>query len=229
MIQLKEYIGSLVAEMNNARAIADMKTKQLALAYAEDNVLKHFPVPHFRTPEVELTVPIAIDQLSKADVTNAQIKDKTSFSQETLKVLNTHYKQKTLDAATAKRISSIVSTNINTLQRKLDAGADVKESLAQYGKMLAKDTYTPYKELTKARTATETTLIKNLTKALTPMVNVEKATDLYNSSIIFEAAKLQQMDAKSLIQVKIKMHESGMEWTQVENEDGSVNDKLIPE
>lgn len=229
MIQLKEYIGSLVAEMNNARAIADLKTKQLALAYAEDNVLKHFPVPHFRTPEVELTVPIALDQLNKADVTNALIKDKTSFTEETLKVLNTHYKQKTLDPAIAKRINTIVSTNLNTLQSRLDAGADLKESLQQYGKVLAKETYAPYKELVKTRTPTETTLINNLTKTLTPLVTVERPTDLYNSSIIFEAAKLQQLDAKSLIQVKIKMHESGMEWIQVENEDGSVNNKLIPE
>lgn len=228
MIQLKDYIGSLVAEMNNARAIADLKTKQIALAYAEDNVLKHFPIPHFRTSEVELTVPIALDQLTPTKSASSSIGDSKTFIYRTNAVLDTHYKI-TDNVKVSKRVMNITSTYYNTLTNKLEQGANTKEALQQYAESVIKETAPIYKEVASGRLASEKTLLSNLVKELTPLITVQQASDLYNSSIIFEAAKLQQLDTKSLIQIKIKMHESGMEWSRVENEDGTVNNTLIPE
>ena len=59
-ITLSDYIGFIFSEITRARVIADNTSREIAMKYAEDEVLKNFSVPRFKIPEMDLTIPIVI-------------------------------------------------------------------------------------------------------------------------------------------------------------------------
>jgi len=59
-ITLADYVGFIISEITRARDHADRVAKEMAIAYAKDDVLKHFSVPRFKIPEMELTIPVLI-------------------------------------------------------------------------------------------------------------------------------------------------------------------------
>jgi hypothetical protein len=60
MITLSEYVGFIFQEITRARVLADNESKRIAEAYATDDIMKHFSVPRFKIPEMELTIPVTI-------------------------------------------------------------------------------------------------------------------------------------------------------------------------
>jgi hypothetical protein len=59
-ITLADYTGYIFLEIIKAREMADRHSRQLAEVYAQDPVLKHFSVPRFKVPKMELTIPVLI-------------------------------------------------------------------------------------------------------------------------------------------------------------------------
>lgn len=59
-ITLADYTGHLLLEVIKARQMADDYSRRVALSYAEDPVLRHFPAPRFKLPKVELTIPVLV-------------------------------------------------------------------------------------------------------------------------------------------------------------------------
>lgn len=59
-ITLADYTGYIFLEIIKAREMADRHSRQLAEVYAQDAVLKHFSVPRFKVPRMELTIPVLI-------------------------------------------------------------------------------------------------------------------------------------------------------------------------
>ena len=59
-ITLADYTGYIFLEIIKAREMADRHSRQLAEVYAQDPVLRHFSVPRFKIPKMELTIPVLI-------------------------------------------------------------------------------------------------------------------------------------------------------------------------
>ena len=59
-ITLADYTGYIFLEIIKAREMADRHSRALAEVYAQDEVLKHFSVPRFKVPKLELTIPVLI-------------------------------------------------------------------------------------------------------------------------------------------------------------------------
>jgi hypothetical protein len=59
-ITLADYTGYIFLEIIKAREMADRHSRQLAEVYAQDPVLRHFSVPRFKVPKMELTIPVLI-------------------------------------------------------------------------------------------------------------------------------------------------------------------------
>jgi hypothetical protein len=59
-ITLADYVGYIFSEITRARDHADRVAKEVALVYAQDEILKNFSVPRFKIPEMELTIPVII-------------------------------------------------------------------------------------------------------------------------------------------------------------------------
>lgn len=64
MSNLSDYIGQIMAEITLARVQADLEAVRLADYYANHPLLRTFPVPRFRLPNVTLDFPIAIKAVS---------------------------------------------------------------------------------------------------------------------------------------------------------------------
>ena len=47
--------------------------------------------------------------------------------------------------------------------------------------------------------------------------------------VTVEAAKLREIKPENIIIIKMKISEEGMEWIKMENNDGEVVSKLVPE
>lgn len=72
-VALADYLAYCFGEVVRARQMADAHSRDLAQAYAQDPVLKEFPVPRFRTPKLTLVVPVLVtdarfDQRSRFDM-----------------------------------------------------------------------------------------------------------------------------------------------------------------
>lgn len=61
MVKLNEVLGALMADLAEARHLADQQTVRLARSYRKDPVLKCMSVPRIRIPEVVVELPIMID------------------------------------------------------------------------------------------------------------------------------------------------------------------------
>ena len=61
MPALGDYLGALLAEVTNARLLADLETARIAQLYASHPLLQHMPVPRFRMPTVVLDLPVAVE------------------------------------------------------------------------------------------------------------------------------------------------------------------------
>jgi hypothetical protein len=59
-ITLSDYTGYIFNEMIKARQMADAYARQVAEEYAKDPVMKHFSVPRFKVPNMDLTVPVLV-------------------------------------------------------------------------------------------------------------------------------------------------------------------------
>lgn len=65
MPKLGDYLGQLVSEITIARLHADLEAVRLAELYASHPLLRHMPVPRFRLPEVQLDLPVVIEQMDE--------------------------------------------------------------------------------------------------------------------------------------------------------------------
>ena len=80
-ITLSDYLGFIFSEITRARDHADRVSKEIALVYAQDEILKSFSVPRFKIPEMELTIPVVISgaKFSSALVFNMRQGDFSNF------------------------------------------------------------------------------------------------------------------------------------------------------
>lgn len=80
-ITLSDYLGFIFSEITRARDHADRVSKEIALVYAQDEILKSFSVPRFKIPEMELTIPVIISgaKFSSALVFNMRQEDFFNF------------------------------------------------------------------------------------------------------------------------------------------------------
>ena len=62
-ITLSDYLGYLFAEISKARDMADRYSKEIALVYAKDDILRHFSVPRFKIPKMDLTIPVLVSAI----------------------------------------------------------------------------------------------------------------------------------------------------------------------
>jgi hypothetical protein len=71
MSELSETLGHLLCEITRARMAADRESVRIARQYAEDaeGLLRHFPVPRMRMPQLELTLPVVVSHIPEGYVT----------------------------------------------------------------------------------------------------------------------------------------------------------------
>jgi len=59
-ITLADYAGYIFLEIIRAREMADHYSREVARRYGQDEVMRHFSVPRFKVPKMDLTIPVLI-------------------------------------------------------------------------------------------------------------------------------------------------------------------------
>lgn len=72
MIELSDFLGNILSQISEARKQADEASIRMARQYAEDELLRHLPVPRVRLPNMEITIPVCIKETRKTSVYDPQ-------------------------------------------------------------------------------------------------------------------------------------------------------------
>lgn len=92
MPRLGDYIGHLLSEVTNARVQADLESVRIAEIYASHPLLRNMPVPHFRLPNVDLDVPVAISDMETVEDAETTDRVLNNMRESFSRVLDFHVK-----------------------------------------------------------------------------------------------------------------------------------------
>lgn len=231
MTQLSDYLAAISSEIMQARVSSDMRTKEMALAYQQDELLRHFPIPYFRTPEVLLTIPIGLKNLnppSGGSGAGIPVTDPNALAELIVKTTDGYYNASLTGKDRLEFIAYIISV-LQQLMLNGDFNSDYNEDFVDdVSIQIAIRSEQYYKKISTkildvvALAALIAATIKN---ALYPFT----AASLFETDIISNSVDLQALDPKTIITIKLKVAESGMQWMREQAEDGTVIDRLILE
>ncbi|MBA6293280.1 hypothetical protein H4J58_12050 [Colwellia sp. MB3u-70] len=244
MPTLKDYLGSLLRDLNHARVIADVETAHIAKMYAEDNLLKHFSIPRMKIQETELTIPIAIDELDSSVEKDYQPIDNKLFYAKTYAEIKNVFKVSSFNRDISTALRKAIYSHIDALEKSIKSGAGIKVSLDGFSETvsdLALETIISDKkgrvffdEVLKSHNINDDQvkemLVANLTKYLQAEIKPrEMAGKIENAQVTVESDKLKDKRPESLLYIKMKITEESMEWQTMEDADGNIVAKLMVE
>ena len=235
MALLNEYLGALMAHLNQARVLADLESAKTALIYSENNLLRHFTVPRLKFDSIELTVPIAIDDMTIVGVGSSATFDGKKLANltyaEILKVLNiTSFPRET---------SASIQNNIKELVDKLapEMPKDTFENILRgYAWKIIDVINGRIPELIEKKMVEDEEKAKEaLLELRTSLPKVKDQIDyqpntapLNSVKVTIETDKLKEKSPATLMVIKIRVTEESMEWERMMDNNGNVVDKLMP-
>ena len=244
MPTLKDYLGSLVKDLNHARVIADVESANIAQMYAEHHLLKHFSIPRMKIQETELTIPISIDELENAVDKNYQPIDNKEFYARTYAEIKNVFKVSSFDRKTSTALRKAIYKEIDILEKDIKSSGDIQTSLGRFSQKvsdLSVETLQKDKKndlIFKAKRETENVepaqikelLDINLKTFLRPKIKSREITGkIENAKVTVESDKLKEKRPESLLYIKMKITEESMEWQSMEDADGNIVQKLMVE
>lgn len=239
MADLSEFLGSLVSSISESRVNSDLQSVRIAQQYAKDNLLQHFAVPRMRIENVELTIPIAIDEFEpKKENNTLEPINNTTFSSSTYKQILQSISVDSLPSELSKEVKSKISDYIQLLEAQINVN-QIENSLIDYSKniveMISSKVVEIYRAHNKKISKEQLKLVLNdLTNKLQENLKNEikiktDTTSPYFSNVIVEYSKLREIKPQCIIMIKMNISEQGMEWIKMENDQGEVVSKLMPE
>ncbi len=233
MVKLKDYLGTLISGVNQARVMADVESAKIAQAYASDNILKHFPIPRFRAQDVELDIPIAIDSFDEQAVEDYQPIDNKSFNSSTYQSMKDAAKVSSFSRETSRFLNSEIAKKSKELEKEMKANESKEIAFSKYEEKMTA-AFTNAIEMDKVSVNERDEMINKYRQILKNKVYEDVKTrqvtnTLENAQVIVEASKLRDIPNENIVRIKLKLFEDGMEWHTSEDENGDRTSVLTPE
>lgn len=249
MNTLGECLGVFVRDLNHARVIADIESANIAKMYSEHKLLKHFSIPRMKIQDTEITIPVAINELEKYIEEEYEPIDKEIFLDNTSKKIISSFhisdeEQKKFMTGMLKKIKDKVGSEIDTFEKELKSGVDMKKSLNNFCKKNLHNSVELIKKQQKGRKIIKDTigelefneeefknkLTEELMASLQDQIKLKKIEGkIKNAIVTIESDKLREKKPESLIYIKMKISEESMEWQVMEDNDGNIRTKLMAE
>lgn len=238
MAKLEEYLGTLVSNLSQARVLADLESARIAEVYAANNLLKHFSIPRMKIQDVELTIPVAIDGTVTEMVKEEKPVNLTRFTsaayRDILSVLNVTSLPADVSAATRSEISAHAKTMAEKITKE-NADSLLREFVQAIVKYIGKhiDQLIKDKKVDIQAVGDKDSVLKKLETSLAANLKAEivfkpAGEILRHLDVVVETNKLKEKKPESLIQIKMKISEEGMEWVTMEDAEGNIVHKLMP-
>lgn len=242
MISLKDYIGSIVSDLNHARAMADIQSANIAKIYAQDELLSNFSIPRFKAREIKLKIPVAIDKLNEKQPVDYQPIQNKEFNSSTYHALKDISKQTSFTRNISLQLKKTISMNTGILEKEIKSGELKDASLKLFSKKVS-ETFMSIYGIQKGKKEEIKKLLfiskgeslskkieKMLIEKLNPIIKEKKDIAVIESTqVIVEASKLNEIKPENVIQIEMTLNEEGMEWNTHENSEGKIISKLLAE
>ena len=227
MADLGELIGAIAAAVAHGRRISDDTTVALAEIYREDAMRAEMSVPRMRIGDVTVEIPVVLQGLEAGET--AEI----ASANRLVAVASEQLKSSIADQGVALP-RGILTRFRSNLASGLAAAPGVKEGGAKSRETVARVAMKAVSQTVESISVSgETVDWRRVTQEVG-----DRARD---SALVKDAApaRLQvtmlTQDVKELstpenvTRIRITIREEGLEWTQVEQPDGTRIGKLIPE
>jgi len=246
MAKLSDFLGGLASSICDARVNSDIQSLRIAEEYAKNDLLKHFSVPRMRIDRVELNIPVAVDNLIEKTQNIYQPINKSGFSTKAnQQVINSLpvdrlsiEVSKNLNAAIDENLKTAIEDSINKLEAKIrvdqkdDAIKDFSSTIASKTADLVEIFYreNKIKIATRELSTLKDKVFKDLQAALKDEIVFKQEVKIVDSvDVIVESHKLRDINPQNVIMIKMTISEQGMEWVNMEDRNGKIVNKLIPE
>jgi len=239
MAKLSDFLGGLVSSISDARVNSDIQSLKIAEEYAKNDLLKHFAVPRMRVDKVELNIPVAIDKLLEKSQKVYEPIDNKSFSAKAYQQILKSLAVNNLSNEVSKTLRTDIAEHIHLLEAKIRVN-QIENALEDFSKNIAlkviefadlifkedKRKKLNRDELSKL----QSNIVKGLQSSLKDEIKFKSENKVLESlQVIVEADKLREVKPENVIMIKMTVSEQGMEWIKMENIDGEVVTKLMPE
>ncbi|EGG94927.1 hypothetical protein IMCC1989_2127 [gamma proteobacterium IMCC1989] len=232
MPKLNEYLGSVISSLTNARVMADLQTVKVAEEYAKHDLLQHFSVPRMRVDDVELTIPIALESTQQKLSTHVDTIDNTEFNKSLYKEVTRGLGLSSLPRAASSEIRSLLAENTHQLEKKVNL-EKTTESVNGFSHEITEKILTlneKYGLADKEITIDKEIFKRNISQLAEKQINTnQSATAIENLQVIAESHLLKEQKPESIIYIKMKISEDGMEWQKMDDDNGKTTQKLLPE
>lgn len=223
MPYLGDYLGHLLSEVTMARLQADVEAVRIAEMYAEHPLLRTMPVPRFRLPEVDLDVPVVINELEQPPEGSSRpsITDlRAAFDG----VLTAQVKQHRVPfpAAVRSKLNQALDRTAIELTKPGEIEIDLARVATEFSNVairMLSETVEPEK-------------LSEFEKELRTMVNAEflkKRTLRPRLDALITTAQVREAGpTEVLTHLRLKLVEESFEWTTV-GDDTEKRDRLVIE
>jgi len=244
MPTLKDYLGSLVKDLNHARVIADIESAHIAEMYADHALLKHFSIPRMKIRDTELTIPVSIDSLEMVAEKDYQPVDNRAFYAKTYGEIKNMFAVPSFSKEVSATLRRSIYKNIGHLERAIKSGESIEASLDNFSRSQAgtaaeiisadRKGSKVYAQALKDHGVSAEKLTEkmslHLTRHLHPEIRQQAFTGkIENSKVTIESDKLKEKKPESLLYIKMRITEESMEWQTMEDAEGNVVSKLMVE
>jgi hypothetical protein len=228
MLNLGDYLGHLLSEIAIARMHADLETVRIAELYAAHPLLRSMPVPHVRMPDVDLEIPVLVDDVEdlragESARGSAAVPDLRKKFDD---VLGAHLARSGISLAPADATKLTAALDSRLLQH--DLPAEVSVGVLRLADDLSAAAVKAIEDARPGLPAIEPDRVKELKEAArAALLQVPRPPPrvrvLVTSSQIRESAT-----ADNLTKLRVKISEQGVEWTTM-GIGADRQDKLVPE
>jgi hypothetical protein len=233
MVNLGDYLGHLLSEVTKARMQADMETLRIAEFYASDPLLKHFPVPRMRLPNLELNVPVIISETPGDDDKSTSVIDSKTIVSETKRITEKelsevlNLKLNRTDTATLNKALSNKAITIDNLLKTRATKETIAEEMAdEIIKTSKKINSFKSRDINEKKVGILRANIKN--KLHVALINLEKEPD--RIKVIPQTSKIKEIgNIENVVTLKLSVVEDSVEWSVIDKGDDKTKKILVPE
>lgn len=230
MSDLDQILGALMVSLAHARRIADEETTAIAEYYKDNPLLEGMSVPRIRVPEMVLDVPLVIESHSPGSANVPESPDNIVHAIAEEFGDAARREGLVLDDAVIERFSSSLRREIARVAPSGSAEAsryprEVAERGAERAMMSAL-------KQSGAREVSADQIKKiggDLRKRARDVAIKQAGERPVISASINTAEVKEHAAAANVTRLRLVLKEEGLEWSVVENDDGSRDKKLTPE
>ncbi|SHH00265.1 hypothetical protein SAMN05444372_112177 [Flavobacterium micromati] len=246
MAKLSDFLGGLASSICAARVNSDVQSLRIAEEYAKNELLKHFSVPRMRIDRVELNIPVAVDNLVEKTQKIYQPINKSLFLKKTNQQIITSIPLSRLSIEDADNLKKALIKNlkpaIENSIKTMDASIIVNqndEALKEYSENIASKTLdfinNFYRKNNIKFADKEISILKDKisaglqAKLREELIFKQQIKSIDSIDVIVESEKLRDIKSENVLMIKMIISEQGMEWVTLEDINGNVINKLMPE